>query len=229
MPEQTPETLNHFAVLAFTDAYWRLPPESRREVRDGLLSRLRAGVDSLHLYQVTAVEGQADLLLWSASASASPEATAHFFAGWAAAIAPARAYFVSRDVLWGYTRPSQYTKTRSTQEVDPFAPHRARYLIVYPFVKTAEWYQLDRGKRQELMAGHIRIGTQYTDITQLLLYSFGLQDQEFVVVYETEDLRRFLALVNELRGAAGRVYTARDWPLHVGIHQPDADALAAWL
>ena len=140
-----------------------------------------------------------------------------------------RAYIISRDVLWGYTRPSQYTKTRSTQELDPFAPSRERYLIVYPFVKTAEWYQLDREKRGELMAGHIKIGTQYKDITQLLLYSFGLQDQEFVVVYETEDMRRFLGLVNELRGTEARIYTARDWPLHVGIHQPEAEALASWL
>jgi len=229
MAEQTPETLNHFALLSFTEEYWRLPPESRRGVREGFLSRLRANVDAVHLYQVTALERQGDLLIWSAAASASPEASTRFFAGWAAALAPARAFLTSTDVLWGYTRPSQYTKTRSTQELDPFAPGRGPYLIVYPFVKTTDWYQLDREKRQELMSGHIRIGTQYKDITQLLLYSFGLQDQEFVVVYETEDMRRFLSLVNELRGAAGRVYTARDWPLHAGIYQPDTEALAAWL
>jgi chlorite dismutase len=229
MAEQTPETLNHFAVLSCTEAYWRLQRESRREVHDGFLSQLRAAVDAVHLYQLTALESQGDLLVWSASASASPEASARFFAGWAAAIAPVRTYFASRDVLWGYTRPSQYTKTRSTQELDPFAPSRERYLIVYPFVKTAEWYQLDREKRGELMASHIKIGTQYKDITQLLLYSFGLQDQEFVVVYETEDMRRFLGLVNELRGTEARIYTARDWPLHVGIYQSDAEALASWL
>ncbi|HSB53626.1 MAG TPA: chlorite dismutase family protein [Gemmatimonadales bacterium] len=229
MAEPTPETLNHFAMLSFTDSYWQLSPESRRATRDGLLSRLRATADAVHLYQLSALESQGDLLVWSATASASPGASARFFAGWAAAIAPARAHIRPSDVLWGYTRPSQYTKTRSTQELDAFAPSRQQYLIVYPFVKTAEWYQLDREKRQNLMAGHIRIGTQYKDITQLLLYSFGLQDQEFVVVYETEDMLRFLALVQELRGAEARVYTARDWPLHVGIYQPGAEALASWL
>lgn len=229
MAQQTPETLNHFAVLSFTESYWRLPPESRQGVRDGFLSRLRAAADAVHLYQLSALESQGDLLVWSASTSASPAASVRFFAGWAAAIGPARAHLLSRDVLWGYTRPSQYTKTRSTQELDAFASSRQQHLIVYPFVKTAQWYQLERDKRQELMAGHIRIGTQYKDITQLLLYSFGLQDQEFVVVYETEDMRRFLALVQELRGAEARVYTARDWPLHVGIYQPDAEALASWL
>ncbi len=229
MPEQTPETLNHFAVLSFTEAYWRLSPPTRREVRDALLSRLKGAVDALHLYQLAGLEGGADLLIWSASASAEPAASARFFAGWAEALAPVRAHVEVRTVLWGYTRPSQYTRTRSTQELDPFAPGRRPYLIVYPFVKTSDWYQLDREKRGEMMAGHIRIGTQYKDITQLLLYSFGLQDQEFVVVYETEDMRRFMALVNELRSTEARVYTARDWPLHVGIYQPDAEALSSWL
>jgi chlorite dismutase len=79
------------------------------------------------------------------------------------------------------------------------------------------------------MAGHIKVGKQHSEITQLLLYSFGLQDQEFVVVYETDDLRRFLVLVEELRGTEVRPYTERDWPLHVGLHQARPEALAAWL
>jgi chlorite dismutase len=80
-----------------------------------------------------------------------------------------------------------------------------------------------------MMMGHIKVGKQYKEITQLLLYSFGLQDQEFVVVYETHDITRFMELVNELRATEVRRYTARDWPLHTGIHQPDAEALARWL
>jgi len=42
-------------------------------------------------------------------------------------------------------------------------------------------------------------------------------------------MRRFLALVQELRSTEVRVYTARDWPLHAGVYQPDGEALAAWL
>jgi chlorite dismutase len=79
-----------------------------------------------------------------------------------------------------------------------------------------------------MMAGHIKVGKQYPEITQLLLYSFGLQDQEFVVVYETADLGRFLGLVHELRGTEARKYTERDWPLHLGLCQTP-EALDRWL
>jgi chlorite dismutase len=229
MAEPTAETLNHFATLRFTSAYWELPAEARARVRNAWLAAHRGAADAVHLYQVAALEASADLLVWSAIASAEPAAVDRFFAEMAAALGPARQYVSVVETLWGFTRPSAYTKTRSTQELDPFEGERRPFLIVYPFVKTAEWYQLGRDARQQLMAGHIKTGTQYKDITQLLLYSFGLQDQEFVVAYETDDLRRFLALVNDLRATDARPYTARDWPLHTGRLVANAAALDAWL
>ena len=78
-----------------------------------------------------------------------------------------------------------------------------------------------------MMNDHIQVGKQYKDITQLLLYSFGLQDQEFVVVYETDDLNRFSKLVHELRATEGRKYTERDAPLHIGVHL-DADEIESF-
>jgi chlorite dismutase len=229
MPEQTSESLSHFAVVTFTEKYWSMDAAARTKMRTEWLGRVRAASEAVHLYQLAGLEAGGDLLVWSAISSASPEATANFFAGWAAAASGFRHLFTMRDVLWGFTRPSQYTKTRSTQEMDPFAATRQPFLMVYPFVKTTEWYQLDRETRQRMMGSHIKIGKQYEDITQLLLYSFGLQDQEFVVVYETADPRRFLALVNDLRSAEVRIYTQRDWPLHAALYQADDAALASWL
>lgn len=229
MSEPTPVSLNHFAVLRLTEAWWRLPSAERARLRSGWLEALRGAADAVHCYQVAGLQARGDLLVWSAVRGAEPAAPAAFFGRWAAALAPLRACCEVRETLWGFTRPSQYTKTRSTQEMDPFAPERRPYLIVYPFVKTAEWYLKDRDERRAMMAGHIKVGKQYPEITQLLLYSFGLQDQEFVVVYETEDLLRFLHLVEELRGTEARRYTLRDAPLHAAVHQSSPEAWSAWL
>ncbi len=229
MPEQTPTTLNHFALIRFTGAYWALEAGARVAARRAWIAALRGSCEALHLYQVSGLEAGSDLLIWSARRGGDPGATAAFFAAWAQATAPVRALVEVRETLWGFSKPSQYTKTRSTQELDPFASARRAYLFVYPFVKTAAWYLTDREARQRMMAGHIKIGKQYEDITQLLLYSYGLQDQEFVVVYETHDPLRFLGLVQELRGTEARAYTLRDAPLHAGLLQRDEEALASWL
>ena len=98
---------------------------------------------------------------------------------------------------------------------------RTPYLVLYPFVKTIDWYLLGKDTRQGMMNEHIRIGHQYPEIKQLLLYSFGLQDQEFIVVYETEDLLKFSDLVNEMRCDRGpALHRARHPHLHRRLHAP---------
>jgi chlorite dismutase len=234
MPEQSvasPSSLNHFALVAFKDAYWALSSGERGELHRAWLAGLRDAARKVDIYQVFPSEGGADLLVWSALPAEGMDETAEFFRCFARATNPFRAYLHIGAVLWGYTRPSQYTKSRasrSTQEIDPFAETRKQYLIVYPFVKTTEWYLMSREARQGMMNEHIRIGKEHPDITQLLLYSSGIQDQEFVVVYETDNLLRFSSLVSELRSTEVRRYTLRDTPLHVGIYHPAEETLALW-
>jgi chlorite dismutase len=75
------------------------------------------------------------------------------------------------------------------------------------------------------MAGHMRIGHGYPQIRQLLAYSFGLDDQEFVVAYETDDLVAFQDLVRDLRETESRRSTVRDTPIVTGIHRPLEDVV----
>jgi chlorite dismutase len=228
MPEQTPRTLNHFSLFAFTETYWTLGSEARARIHADWLAGLRDSARKVDLYQVFPAESESDVLVWSAVPAEDKMQAAEFFECFARATNPLRAYLRPTTMLWGYTRPSQYTKVRSAQEIDPFAESRRPYLVMYPFTKTAEWYQMSREARQGLMNEHIRVGKQYEDISQLLLYSFGVQDQEFVVVYETDDLTRFSDLVGELRSTEARRYTLRDTPLHAGIYHPAETTLALW-
>ena len=81
------------------------------------------------------------------------------------------------------TKPSEYSD-ESRLEV---RPAHAKYLFVYPFVKSREWYGLDADERYRVMQEHIRIGREYPSIDLNTLYSFGLDDQEFVVAFETDE------------------------------------------
>lgn len=226
MPEENASTLNHFALYAFQDEYWALDADARSGVLQAWRADLRSAAQVVTYYQAT--EPSADVVVWSALPAEAPEAAALFFEALARADNTQHRWLRQVHALWGFTHPSQYSKARSAQEMDPFDPERKRYLVIYPFVKTAEWYLLGRETRQGMMNEHIRIGKQYEEIRQLLLYSFGLQDQEFVVVYETDNLRRFSDLVHELRSADGRLYTLRDTPLHAAVYVPDDQVLKRW-
>lgn len=106
-----------------------------------------------------------------------------------------------------------------------FTGERSHYIIVYPFIKTADWYRLDEDVRRRQMSEHIRVGRKYPMIQQLLAYSFGLDDQEFIVAYETDDLQAFQDLVRDLRDTEGRGATVRDTPQLVGVHRPLSEIL----
>lgn len=230
MPELTPHTLNHFAFFKFKDAYFALPSRERRELQATWLGSLRQAADHIEVYQVYPAQTGADVLVWNTLtvADQSPGVAASFFERFARATNPHRHRIEPVHILWGFTKPSQYTKTRSTQEIDPFAPERKPYLIIYPFAKTVEWYLMSREARQGMMNEHIKIGKEYPDITQLLLYSFGLQDQEFIVVYETDNLEHFSDLVYQLRDSEARRYTLRDSPLFTAVYHPAEETLALW-
>ena len=91
-------------------------------------------------------------------------------------------------------------------------PSAAKYLFVYPFVKTRAWYSLPKAERQRMMDEHVRVGRQFPTIRLNTTYSYGLDDQEFVVAFEGDNPAEFLDLVMQLRESEASSYTLRDTP-----------------
>ncbi|HWC27491.1 MAG TPA: chlorite dismutase family protein [Solirubrobacteraceae bacterium] len=121
------------------------------------------------------------------------------------------------------TKASEYSE-ESRLEV---RPAHAKYLFVYPFVKTRAWYALEPQERYRIMQEHIAVGREYPEIDLNTSYSFGLDDQEFVVAFETDDAASFLDLVQRLRTTESSSYTLRDTPTFTCISTSVERALAA--
>lgn len=121
------------------------------------------------------------------------------------------------------TKESEYSD-ESRLEV---RPAKGKYMFVYPFVKTREWYLLDKDARWEIMQEHIRVGREYPTVDLNTSYSFGLDDQEFVVAFETDEPRDFLDLVQKLRTTESSRYTKRDTPTFTCVNTSVERALAA--
>jgi len=121
------------------------------------------------------------------------------------------------------TKPSEYSEESRLQ----VRPAHSKYLFVYPFVKTREWYTLPGEERYRIMQEHIRIGREYPNIDLNTSYSFGLDDQEFVVAFETDEPADFLDLVQRLRTTESSLYTRRDTPTFSCISMSVRRALAA--
>ena len=88
----------------------------------------------------------------------------------------------------------------------------AKYLFVYPFIKTRAWYALPADERWRIMQEHIKVGREYPQVDNHTTYCFGLDDQEFVVAFDTDDVGAFLDLVQRLRTTESSSFTLRDTP-----------------
>jgi chlorite dismutase len=119
------------------------------------------------------------------------------------------------------TRESQYVKAHTDDETQvTMQPGQSKYLFVYPFVKTREWYLLPMEERRRMMAEHIRTGHKFPAIRINTSYSFGLDDQDFVVAFEGDDPKEFVTLLMQLRETDASRYTVRDTPQHTCARRP---------
>ena len=106
-------------------------------------------------------------------------------------------------------------------------PVGSKYLFLYPFVKKREWYALPFLERQRMMRDHFRVGHKYPGVTIHTGYSFGLDDQEFVLAFESDRPEEFSDLVLELRSSEASRYTERETPILTCIAMDPAAVLAA--
>jgi chlorite dismutase len=205
-------------------AWRRLPYAAREDGREAFARAVEEAAPEIKTYPYSTIglKTDCDLLLWRKGDSpiAMQDLTSRLLQ------TGIGQYLELTHNLYGFTRPSSYTKRTTTQEQAIDLEDRQTYLIVYPFSKTTEWYLMSRDARQGMMNEHMRIGHDYADVRQVLLYATGLDDQEFIVAYETEDLPRFSALVTDLRATDGRRYTLKDTPIVTGIRRSLREALA---
>jgi chlorite dismutase len=202
------------------DPAWRREADGDRHAdRCAFLAAFEAGERdgvTSHAYSSIGIEPGVDVLLWRAAPTVDAlESTA------ASLLRTGLGRWLSvRQSLIGRIGPSQYVRKPTEQEQSRFGGDRSRYLVVYPFTKSAEWYLLSKEARQGVMNEHMRVGHGYPTVRQVLAYSFGLDSQDFVVAYETDDLPAFGDLVRELRGTESRRTTVSDTPILLGIHRP---------
>jgi len=207
----------HALALGLDSAWRRQSRDQRCRSAEEFCSAVNAQSEvTTFTYSMVGLRAGVDVLLWGSSPSleAIEEKAA------AALRSGMGTWMVARHSFLGIIGLSQYVKRPTAQEQSLFSGDRSRYLVVYPFTKSTDWYLLGQEERQRVMNEHVKVGHRYQQVRQLLAYSFGVDDMDFLVAYETDDLPAFGELVRELRGTESRRSTVRDTPILTGIHRP---------
>jgi chlorite dismutase len=211
-----------------TDPAWRrLSRDERQRGKDEFLSVLEdreGGQVMTHAYSTMGLRADAELCLWRIANEMEP------IQNMSAKLLDTGlgAYLHTANSLLGQTKRSVYVDKLNPEHENSriyIRPAQSKYIFIYPFVKTRGWYQMSKHARQGVMDEHIEVGNKYPSVKLNTIYSFGLDDQEFVVAFETDYPSDFLDLVMEMREVEGSLYTLRDTPIYSAIRRSHREAL----
>ena len=217
----------NFVFYKVEPVWRRLPAEDRKRGKCQFTDVVRTFEPEMLVipYSLVGIRGDCDFMLWRIGYDLPKfqEMTAQLLS------TDLGKYLATPYSLLAMTKRSTYVRDHRHADQEGtrlrLTPGKFRYLFVYPFVKTRAWYRLTQSARQGMMSEHIEIGHKYPTVRLNTTYSFGLDDQEFVVAFETDKPEDFLDLVMELRHAETSNYTLRDTPIFTCVHGELAEVL----
>ena len=223
-----PRQIVRYAFYKATPSWRALPDEERTGARKELAEVLhdwRARIPMLRSYSTVGTRADTDLMLWQAARDVETIQALEV---------AIRSTAMGRHLDEPYAYLAMTKRSQYEDRLDPTSrqklqvkPGRAKYLFVYPFVKTRAWYALPFEERQAMMDAHIEVGHRYPTVKLNTTYSFGLDDQEFVVAFETDSPEDFLDLVMELRETRSSAFTLRDTPIFTCVAAEPLEVLEA--
>ncbi|MBA2420900.1 MAG: chlorite dismutase family protein [Thermoleophilaceae bacterium] len=212
-----------FTFLKVDPAWRRLPADERAQGKAELAAALEefASDHFLRTYSLVGTRGDCDLMIRAIAPSLEPIHELHVLLNQSGLMRWAE---ISHSFL-AMTKESVYSPEPTPLEPRPGAD--SKYLIVYPMWKKREWYLLPAEERMRVMHGHIEVGKRHGTIDINTAYSYGLDDQEFVVSFDADEPGEFLDLVQELRGTESSAYTESETPIFTCITASPQRALDA--
>ncbi|HUZ46064.1 MAG TPA: chlorite dismutase family protein [Terriglobia bacterium] len=211
----------NFAYYKVDPAWRRLPEAERKRGKEQFIDAVKSYEPEMLVipYSMVGIRGDCDFMLWRISYDLLKfqEMGAQLFATDLGKYLSLPYSYLAMTKRSTYVREHQHPDQEGTRL--HLTPGKFRYLFVYPFVKTRAWYRLTQHARQGMMNEHIEIGHRFPTVRLNTTYSFGLDDQEFVLAFESDKPEHFLDLVMELRHSEASNYTLRDTPIFTCVHR----------
>ncbi|WP_229839015.1 chlorite dismutase family protein [Deinococcus piscis] len=229
-PDRANRQYLNYAFYKLDPAFRRLPQAEREEIKAEFQAAVQGWTEGApaekgliqRTYSLVGVRGDVDFMLWRIAFDPAE------FQG-----AQAR---LNRTRLMGYlTQPYNYLSMQKRSQYVvriegsghglEMLPGKGKYLFIYPFIKTRAWYDLTPYSRQGMMDEHIYASEPFKGVRINTSYSYGIDDQEFVVAFDSDYPQEFVDLVHRLRYTEASNYTLQDTPMFTCIRKDVADIL----
>ncbi len=230
-PQKFPQIDKQFVNFMFfrVNPEWRkLNLETKRIFKSEFQSVFKKFDENLLLYTYSLVgfDSKADLMFWRIgfSLDAIQEMTAKLYR------TNLGSYLETADNYLSVTKRMMFIPSDSHDSAEDRYHVKAgqkRYHFLYPCAKHSEWYTKSEEERSSLVEENFMVGKKFENIRIHLTHAFGFSDQEFIVSFETDEPKDFLALAEELRDTPASKLTLRGMPVYTCRQRPLMECLDA--
>lgn len=225
-PDRARRQFLNYAFFKLDPAFRRLPATERAAAGAEFQAVIDAWAERegfiLRTYSLVGFRGDCDFMLWRIAHDVC------LFQEMQAEINRTclGAYLSQPYSYLSLQKRSQYVnRIQGSGEGLELLPGQGCFLFVYPFVKTRDWYALTPHARQGMMDEHIHASLPFKGVRLNTSYSYGIDDQEFVVAFDSDYPQEFVDLVGRLRYTQASLYTLRDTPAFTCARREMADIL----
>ncbi|MCW2633080.1 MAG: Chlorite dismutase [Pseudonocardia sp.] len=176
------------------------------------------GVAVRGVYDVAGLRADADYMVWWHAAEIEPLQAAYADLRRHTKLGRASVPVWSQVALH---RPAEFNKSHLPAFVAGEEPKR--YVCVYPFVRSYEWYLLPEDERRRMLTQHGMQARDYPDVRANTVSSFGLGDYEWILAFEADELHRIVDLMRHLRASDARRHVREEIPFYTGPRIAAAD------
>jgi len=176
----------------------------------------------LYSYSLVGFDSKADLMFWRIGTSLDmvQEMTAQLYN------TDLGSFFGTPDNYLSITKRMMFTGTPDEGRSRVQAG-MAKYNFVYPCKKQADWYEMTADERDAMVEENFMVGKRFPNIRIHLTHAFGFNDNEYLISFETDEPRDFLALAEELRQTPASKFTLRGMPIYTCRQRSLAECLDA--
>jgi peroxiredoxin len=201
-------------------AFGDLDVDDAAQEVENLFKEWSGSVSVRGTYSTRGFRSDTDLMLWLVGAT--PDAVQDALVAFGRTEAGRRL-----EMSWtfmGVVKPAEFTADHAPAFVRGEPPKR--YACVYPFVRAPEWYLLPRDERAALLREHGEVGREFPDVLANTTSAFGLNDWEWILAFEADELDRIVDCIRRLREAEARRFTKEEVPFVTGIRKDVRSVLA---
>lgn len=203
----------YISALKFSENWWRLSYLEKKGIVDSIKEEERKHSEKLLIKRFTSLRHNCDVIYWLVS-----QETKYFQDFKYSLLESSLGNIYEVFSLLSIYKPSPYYVGKEDYALEKIERDSLKYFVAYPMKKSPEWYLLPFDERRSLIREHAEMASQLNKfgIRAYTTYSYGLIDDEFVVIYETPDLEGWSYVVEKLREARARKWILREEPILIG-------------